>query len=157
MKTEHQFFERWKCAIAVLVLCLFCATSNCEKLRKVRKIKKGGRFLSKPLGFILGNESCRTSLGDRNVTGICYNEMECILKGGIISGYCSGGPPILTGACCVFESRSCEDKITERTTYFKNKSYPRDDIKPYQCLLDIRAQSDTCWVKQLFDFKFGLI
>ena len=41
--------------------------------------------------------------GGRNMTGICYNEVECLLKGGILSGYCDGGPPVLKGVCCVFE------------------------------------------------------
>ena len=38
----------------------------------------------------------------RDLTGICYNEVECLLKGGVLSGYCSGGPPVLKGVCCVF-------------------------------------------------------
>ena len=43
--------------------------------------------------------------------------------GGTILGYCGGGPPIVTGVCCVFQSRSCngDQTVSEKTTYFKNK------------------------------------
>ena len=46
----------------------------------------------------------------RDVSGICYNEVECLLKGGILSGYCSGGPPVLKGVCCVFSinAKTCD-------------------------------------------------
>ena len=40
---------------------------------------KSGRLFSNLFG-ILGHEACQTTLNDRNVTGICYNEMECLLK-----------------------------------------------------------------------------
>ena len=40
---------------------------------------KSNRLLSNLFG-LLGHESCATSINDRNVTGQCYNEMECLLK-----------------------------------------------------------------------------
>ena len=30
------------------------------------------------------------------------------------------------------------------------RSYPRNDLEPYQCLLRIKPKSDTCWIR--FDF-----
>ena len=38
-----------------------------------------GRLLSNIFG-ILGNEKCVGDLGNRNSTGFCYNEVECLLK-----------------------------------------------------------------------------
>ena len=51
----------------------------------------------------------------RDVTGICYNEVECLLKGGILLGYCSGGPPVLKGVCCVFfiNAKNCDNSKVE--------------------------------------------
>lgn len=142
--------------IMIVINCaIFAATSPTEKnfsekgnLRRIRKsrAKKQGRFLSNPLGFILGNPSCKSSLNGKNVTGLCYNEMECLLRGGSLAGYCSGGPPVLVGACCIFETSTCPSRISEKTVYFKNKSYPQNDISPFQCLLSIKPLSDTCWV-----------
>ena len=42
-------------------------------------VKKSSRLFSNPFG-LLGHEACPTSIDDRNVTGMCYNEMECLLK-----------------------------------------------------------------------------
>ena len=44
-----------------------------------QKVVKSGRLFSNPFG-ILGHEACPTTLKGRNVTGICYNEMECLLR-----------------------------------------------------------------------------
>ena len=40
---------------------------------------KSGRLFSNIFG-LLGHEACPTTLNGRNVTGICYNEMECLLR-----------------------------------------------------------------------------
>ena len=40
---------------------------------------KSGRLFSNPFG-LLGHEACLSTIEDRNVTGLCYNEMECLLK-----------------------------------------------------------------------------
>ena len=45
----------------------------------VFKALKSGRLFSNPFG-ILGHDPCATNLDGRNVTGICYNEVECLLK-----------------------------------------------------------------------------
>ena len=42
--------------------------------------------------------------------GRCYNELECIGKGGAIKGYCS---PRALGACCVFTASRCNRKVTQ--------------------------------------------
>ena len=51
---------------------------TCAKARKSSEIKSG-RLFSNPFG-ILGHEACGSNLDGRNVTGICYNEVECLLK-----------------------------------------------------------------------------
>ena len=137
--------------IFVIISCAICdGQIQTMKLFKKTKWKKGGRLLSNPLGFILGNPSCNSVVEGRNLTGICYNEMECLLKGGQLAGYCPGGPPVLMGACCVFHTSSCSKTVTEKTAYFKNKSFPRNDLEPFQCLLNIRPRSDACWVSNSY-------
>ena len=46
---------------------------------KVENLAKSGRLFSNPFG-VFGNDACESTLQDRNVTGICYNEVECLLK-----------------------------------------------------------------------------
>ena len=41
--------------------------------------EKSGRLFTNPFG-LLGHEPCSSSIDSRNVTGICYNEVECLLK-----------------------------------------------------------------------------
>jgi hypothetical protein len=53
---------------------------------------KEGRLFSNPFG-ILGHESCSANIDGEPLTGVCYNEVECVVRGGIISGYC-GAPAI---------------------------------------------------------------
>merc|ERR1711953_357659 len=62
--------------------------------------ERQGRLLSNPLG-LLGHASCSAAgEGDKPAqAGRCYNELECLGRGGVISGYCS---PRALGACCVF-------------------------------------------------------
>ena len=43
------------------------------------EVNKSGRLFSNPFG-LLGHEACLSTIEDRNVTGLCYNEMECLLK-----------------------------------------------------------------------------
>ena len=57
--------------IFILFLVTFVTARNSEI--------KSGRLFSNPFG-ILGHEACPTNLDGRNVTGICYNEVECLLK-----------------------------------------------------------------------------
>ena len=60
----------------LLLLCLMIGHSFGISEQKV---VKSGRLFSNPFG-ILGHEACPTTLKGRNVTGICYNEMECLLR-----------------------------------------------------------------------------
>ena len=119
----------------------------------IEQKQKNGRLLSNPLGFLFGNESCKTVIiynsklywykilryffycnilqlifwislqkkDGRDLTGICYNEVECLLKGGILSGYCSGGPPVLKGVCCVFiiNANNCDTSKVIDSIYCK--------------------------------------
>ena len=54
----------------VFIINNFCETSE---------LNKSGRLFSNPFG-ILGHDACASTLENRNVTGICYNEVECLLK-----------------------------------------------------------------------------
>ena len=65
-------------------------------------------------------------------------------RGGLFGGYC--GPPSFKGVCCVFVSGNCGKRFTEKISYFTNKSFPKSDIEPYQCLLSIKPLQNTCWV-----------
>ena len=53
--------------------------STFDKIIHVSIALKSGRLFSNPFG-ILGHDPCATNLEGRNVTGICYNEVECLLK-----------------------------------------------------------------------------
>ena len=61
---------------ALFQIILFCVNMN--NFITVAAGNKG-RFLSNIFG-ILGNEKCVGDLGNRNSTGFCYNEVECLLK-----------------------------------------------------------------------------
>ena len=63
----HKVMEK----IVALLLLVFCSTKG-QNL-------KATRFLSNPFG-LLGYDTCQASLEGRNVTGICHNEVECLLK-----------------------------------------------------------------------------
>jgi len=49
-----------------------------------------GRLFSNPFG-ILGHDSCHGDIEGNSLTGVCYNEVECVVRGGTLAGYC--GPP----------------------------------------------------------------
>ena len=102
-----------------------------------------GRLFSNPFG-ILGHDHCNATVNDKQMTGVCYNEVECVVRGGTVSGYC--GPPAVKGGCCVFATSDCDKRIREKTFYFRNKSFPRNDLEPFQCLLKIKPLKDVCWV-----------
>jgi hypothetical protein len=105
--------------------------------------RREGRLFSNPFG-ILGHDSCSAHIENQNLTGVCYNEVECVVRGGILSGYC--GPPAVKGVCCVFATSDCEKRIREKTFYFRNKSFPRNDLEPFQCQLKVKPMKDVCWV-----------
>ena len=117
---------------------------------ELREPARQGRLFSNPFG-ILGHDSCTAEIENRNMTGVCYNEVECVVRGGTISGYC--GPPAVKGACCVFATSDCETRVREKTFYFNNKSYPRNDLNPFQCQLKIKPLNDICWVGDTFGTK----
>ncbi len=109
-----------------------------------------GRLFSNPFG-ILGHASCRTDnvggiKGD--LSGECYNEVECVLKRGRFREYC--GPPAVAGVCCVFSTSKCDSVVEERVAYFTNPSYPASDGAPRSCMLRIRPKPGTCWVRCCF-------
>jgi hypothetical protein len=103
------------------------------------------RLFSNPFG-ILGHADCQAKLaGNRQASGVCYNELECLVRKGGFTQYC--GPPAITGVCCVFTTNKCRDVVvTERVAYYTNANYPFSDSKPDACLLRIKPQSNTCWV-----------
>ena len=115
----------------VLVLCLD------HTVQAVRS----GRLLSNPLG-LFGHSSC--SVPGYNMSGMCYNELECLSAGGQIHGYCS---PAALGACCVFSSNKCGRTVTQQVSYFTNPNYPKEDKKPIACLLKIKPGPDMCYVQ----------
>ena len=65
-------------------------------------------------------------------------------RGGTFGGYCD--PATVKGVCCIFATSNCAKPITQKISYFTNKSFPRNDLKPYQCLLSIESSKDICWV-----------
>ena len=102
---------------------------------------RSGRLLSNPLG-LFGHSSC--VVPGSSVSGMCYNELECLSYGGKIQGYCS---PAALGACCVFSSNKCGRTVTQQVSYFTNPSYPHEDKKPIACLLKIKPSSGICYVQ----------
>ena len=93
---------------------------------------RSGRVLSNPLG-LFGHTACQS---DSDMTGLCYNELECLASGGSISGYCS---PVALGACCVFKNTNCGRTVKQKISYFTNPNYPAQDKKPIACLLKERG------------------
>ncbi len=65
---------------------------------------KEGRLFSNPFG-ILGHESCSANINGEPLTGVCYNEVECVVRGGIISGYC-GAPAFKVSISPTFWSKA---------------------------------------------------
>jgi hypothetical protein len=68
---------------SLFVLALFflkTSVINCslETNQNYEHQTKEGRIFSNPFG-ILGNDVCDTELNGNNVTGICYNEIDCLL------------------------------------------------------------------------------
>ena len=100
-------------------------------------------FFSNPFG-ILGHRKCATTSGGRAVTGICYNEVECLMKGGNYANYCDSVG--FTGVCCAFVHKKCDRKLVQKVAYFTNPSYPEMDSEPVACKLRIGVKKNTCWV-----------
>lgn len=50
----------------------------------------------------------------------------------------------------MFTSSNCERRVRKKVAYFTNKAYPRNDVEPYQCLLNIKPLQDMCWVKNKY-------
>ena len=86
------------------------------------------------------------------MTGLCYNELECLASGGSISGYCS---PVALGACCVFKNRNCGRTVAQKISYFTNPNYPAEDKKPIACLLKEREQILIVNLEKQTMFLFG--
>ena len=106
--------------LTVLIVRVSCLDSS-----------RSGRVLSNPLG-LFGHTPCQS---DSDMTGLCYNELECLANGGSISGYCS---PVALGACCVFKKKNCGRTVKQKISYFTNPNYPAEDKKPIACLLKER-------------------
>jgi hypothetical protein len=56
--------------------------------------------------------------------------------------------------CCTFTYTDCSQRLKEKTTYIKNKSYPNHDSAPFQCLFKIKPLKNACWVKFCDFIKF---
>ena len=97
--------------------------------------------LSNPLGLFC-HSAC--VVPGSSISGLCYNELECIGAGGKIQGYCS---PASLGACCVFSSNKCGRTVTQQVSYFTNPNYPHEDKNPIACLLKIKPSSNTCYIQ----------
>ena len=93
---------------------------------------------------LLGHPECQADLKGQKVTGLCYNEVECFVNGGTKMGYC--GPNPLSGACCVYVHKKCDQTVRRRISYFTNPSFPEIDTEPFACQLSISPLSHTCWV-----------
>eukprot|EP00095_Tigriopus_kingsejongensis_P009897 maker-scaffold470_size172058-snap-gene-0.30 protein:Tk09897 transcript:maker-scaffold470_size172058-snap-gene-0.30-mRNA-1 annotation:"transmembrane protease serine 9-like" len=93
------------------------------------------RLFTNPFG-ILGHKICETNVRGEDVTGVCFNEVECFIKGGAHSGYCSPSP--LSGVCCAFVNKICDRTVNHKVSYFTNPSYPKADSAA-QLKLDYEA------------------
>jgi len=124
------------CLVVVYMLAFASANGTSERQ---------GRLLSNPLG-LLGHASCSAAGEGESLAqaGKCYNELECIGRGGAIKGYCS---PRALGACCVFTASRCNRKVTQAVTYFTNPSFPATDSSPLACLLRIAPPTSVCYVQ----------
>ena len=71
INTSNAVLNKKKTMLLIILLVFIGLTQATEP--------KSGRLLSNPFG-ILGHESCDSNIEGRNVTGICYNEVECLLK-----------------------------------------------------------------------------
>lgn len=81
-------------------------------------------------------------------SGVCYNEVECLVGGGRFSAYCQGSPPALSGVCCVFASNKCDGRKTrKRVSYFTNAKFPDVDKEPNSCQYRVEALPGTCWIR----------
>ncbi|CAB4056318.1 CTRL [Lepeophtheirus salmonis] len=71
------------------------------------------------------NRSCLTS----SLKGVCYNKLQCLARGGQISGYCSNA------------------LLSEKSLYFTNPKYPDYDSEANSCYLTVYFQPNVCWIK----------
>lgn len=97
---------------------------------------------------LLGHPECSATVNGRSVTGLCYNEVECFVNGGTKAGYC--GPNPISGACCVFVAKDCDQTIRRSVAYFTNPSFPEPDSQPMSCQLKINILPNVCWVSRHF-------
>ncbi|XP_040576574.1 uncharacterized protein [Lepeophtheirus salmonis] len=89
------------------------------------------------------NRSCLTS----SLKGVCYNKLQCLARGGQISGYCSNA--LLSEVCCVFVQKGCYSNPSsqEKSLYFTNPKYPDYDSEANSCYLTVYFQPNVCWIK----------
>ena len=63
----------------ILLYMVFGIVSSYKFNYSNYSIAKEGRIFSNIFG-LLGNDQCVGSISERNATGFCYNELECLLK-----------------------------------------------------------------------------
>lgn len=79
-----------------------------------------GRFLSLFSAIKFENFPCITGRRPlRQLSGTCYNELECLHLGGIPLDRCASG----FGVCCVFRA-GCSSFSHQNVTYFESPQYP---------------------------------
>ncbi|CAG9857145.1 unnamed protein product [Phyllotreta striolata] len=89
-------------------------------------------------------EECNANDGRRK--GICMNTYECRMEGGKSYGFCAHG----FGVCCVFTA-TCNDEISNNSTYFVNPDFPDLTSGMTFCSSTIRI-ADEDVVQLRFDF-----
>ena len=63
----------------ILLYMVFGIVSSYKFNYSNYSIAKEGRIFSNIFG-LLGNDQCVGNISERNATGFCYNELECLLK-----------------------------------------------------------------------------
>ena len=136
---------------------LLVTKSGCGCCLKVRPVTGGSqssereaRLLSNPLG-LSGHENCQSNglVGGDVRLGVCYNELECLASGGIISGYCQspvGGNILVRGVCCVHTVRTSQSSRAS-LSYLHNIQWPDTGNGSLISQYTILPNPDTCFLR----------
>ena len=112
--------------------------------------ERESRLLSNPLG-LSGHDWCQSQgkVGGEERLGVCYNELECVASGGIISGYCEppvGGNILVRGVCCVHTVRTSQPTRAS-LFYLYNSQWPDSGNGSSISQYNILPAPDTCFVR----------
>ncbi|XP_037084805.1 uncharacterized protein LOC119105447 [Pollicipes pollicipes] len=92
-----------------------------------------------PPALLYSQPICLAPNGER---GVCHAAVGCYLRGGTYSSICADE----RGVCCVFK-HSCNIETKERLTYYRNPSFPEDDVGNLLCNYQVTVGPDICGVR----------